>query len=161
MGPLDCGSFFCALGFDPLGDPYILWLDTATTGWHHSSEQKEKVQGNQETELRRPPMDNLKNYGLTGYTASGFDAMESFIRAFRLCDHHQLCVGTLCRSGRHQSRPAKTRSRPVNSIKFKSLRDRATSGHESAMALTRNQSPMYDERTFEYASIPNRSWSTT
>ena len=160
MGPLDCGSFFCALGFDPRGAPPtscgLTRLQPAGI-IAVNKKRKHREPGNRAT---KTTMDNLQNYGLTGYTQlRGFDAIELNLSSapFASVTHHQLCVGTLCRFGRHQSRARKLGSRPVNSIKFKSLRDRATSGHESAMALTRNQSPMYDERTFEYASIPNRN----
>ena len=60
-------------------------------------------------------MDNLQNQNSP---LQGFEALESFIRAFLLCD-----MPVRSRSVAIM----KTRSRPVNSFKLKSLREAATS----------------------------------
>jgi len=71
-------------------------------------------------------MDNLQNQNSP---LQGFEALESFISSFLLCDAY-----TISRMRGHampvRSRPpatSKTRSRSVNSIKLKGFRDLATS----------------------------------
>src|SRR5438552_10985235 len=46
-------------------------------------------------QLWRPPMNNLQNQDKPATPLQGFDAIESFIRAFLLCGDHQLTILTL------------------------------------------------------------------
>ena len=65
--------------------PYILWLDTAATRWHHGSEEKENLHSRQKNELR-----NDLWIIWIGYRLQDFQDCAGTVR------------GNACRSGRDQ-----------------------------------------------------------